>query len=114
MNTALIIIHVLLAIGLVGLVLVQQGKGADMGTAFGAGASGTLFGSSGAGNFLTRTTAILATLFFLTSLALAYLAMQTGQPTSLMEGVAPYQTPAITSEVPDVVPAQGDIPEVIE
>ncbi len=116
MNTALIIIHVLLAIGLVSLVLVQQGKGADMGTAFGAGASGTLFGSSGAGNFLTRTTAILATLFFLTSLGLAYLAMQAGQSTSLMDSVIPEQaTPVTTSEIPDVpatVPSQNDIPEV--
>jgi preprotein translocase subunit SecG len=120
MNTALIIVHVLLAIGLVGLVLVQQGKGADMGTAFGAGASGTLFGASGAGNFLTRTTAILATLFFLTSLGLAYFAMQTGQSTSLMDtaGNTPVQTPAaVSSEIPDIavdVPPQSDVPEVKE
>ncbi len=120
MNTALIIVHVLLAIGLVGLVLVQQGKGADMGTAFGAGASGTLFGASGAGNFLTRTTAILATLFFLTSLGLAYVAMQAGQSTSLMDatGGAPAQAPAvISSEMPDItvdVQPPSDVPEVRE
>ncbi len=116
MNTALIIVHVLLAIGLVSLVLVQQGKGADMGTAFGAGASGSLFGSSGAGNFLTRTTAILATLFFLTSLGLAYLAMQAGQSVSLMDSVMSGQTaPVTTSEMPDVsteVPSPSDVPEI--
>ena len=118
MNTALIIVHVLLAVGLVGLVLMQHGKGADMGTAFGAGASGTLFGASGSGNFLTRTTAILATLFFLTSLGLAYLAMQAGQSTSLMDGITPDQTsPAISSEVPGVAvetQPQSDIPEIKE
>ena len=115
MNTVLIIVHVLLAIGLVGLVLVQQGKGADMGTAFGTGASGTLFGSSGAGNFLTRTTAILATLFFLTSLGLAYLAMHAGQSNSLMDNLVSEPTP-ITSAVPEAttVQPQNDIPEVIE
>ena len=103
MNTALIIIHLLLAIGLVGLVLIQHGKGADMGTAFGAGASGSVFGSSGAGNFLTRTTGILAALFFLTSLVLAYLAMQTSESTSLMDGATPAaaSAPAAT-EVPHV------------
>ena len=118
MNTALIIVHVLLAVGLVGLVLMQQGKGADMGTAFGAGASGSLFGASGAGNFLTRTTAILATLFFLTSLGLAYLAMQAGQSTSLMDSVILDQaSPAISSEVPDIaveVQPQRDVPEIKE
>ncbi|MGB1110714.1 MAG: preprotein translocase subunit SecG, partial [Gammaproteobacteria bacterium] len=76
MFNILLVIHVLLAIGLVGLVLVQQGKGADMGAAFGAGASGTVFGSQGAGNFMSRLTAYLAAGFFITSLALAYLSTQ--------------------------------------
>lgn len=62
----------IVAIALVALIMLQQGKGADMGASFGAGASGTLFGSSGSSNFMTRTTAILATLFFIISLALAY------------------------------------------
>jgi len=58
MYEVLVVIYLLVALGLIGLVLIQQGKGADMGASFGAGASGTLFGSSGSGNFLTRTTAI--------------------------------------------------------
>lgn len=65
MYEVLVVIYLLVALGLIGLVLIQQGKGADMGASFGAGASGTLFGSSGSGNFLTRTTAILAIAFLL-------------------------------------------------
>lgn len=72
--STVLIVHVLAAIGVVGLVLVQHGKGADMGAAFGSGASGSLFGSSGSANFLSRTTAVLATVFFITSLTLAYIA----------------------------------------
>ena len=66
-------LHVLLGIGIIGLVLVQHGKGADMGTAFGSGSSGSLFGASGSANFLSRTTAVLAALFFMTSLGLSHL-----------------------------------------
>jgi len=66
-------VHILVGLGVIGLVLVQHGKGADMGAAFGSGSSGSLFGASGSANFLSRTTAVLATLFFLTSLSLAYL-----------------------------------------
>lgn len=68
--------HVVLAVALVAFVLIQRGKGADAGASFGGGASQTVFGSSGSGNFLTRTTAILATGFFLTSFGLAYIAKQ--------------------------------------
>lgn len=123
MSTALIVIHLILAIGLVGLVLIQHGKGADMGTAFGAGASGSVFGSSGAGNFLTRSTAILAGLFFLTSLALAYFAMQTGQETSLMEGMTTAtsveQTPVQATDLPtipaeDTIESQSSVPNISE
>ena len=71
-HTVLLVVQVLSAIGLIGLVLIQQGKGADMGASFGAGASQTVFGSSGSGNFLTRTTSIFAVVFFVTSLGLAY------------------------------------------
>jgi len=67
-------VHILAAIGVIGLVLVQHGKGADMGAAFGSGASGSLFGATGSANFLSRATAVLATIFFVTSLSLAYLA----------------------------------------
>ncbi len=70
MYTALLVVFLLVAIALVGMILMQQGKGADMGASFGAGASATLFGSSGSGNFMTRTTGILATLFFVLSLVL--------------------------------------------
>ncbi|MCI1899430.1 MAG: preprotein translocase subunit SecG [Enterobacter sp.] len=70
MYEALLVIFLIVAIALVALIMLQQGKGADMGASFGAGASGTLFGSSGSSNFMTRTTAILATLFFIISLAL--------------------------------------------
>ena len=67
----LIVVYLLIAIAIVGLVLIQKGKGADMGASFGAGASATLFGSAGTGNFLTRTTTILGVLFFVISLVLA-------------------------------------------
>ena len=70
----LIVVHVLVALAIIGLVLLQHGKGADMGSGFGGGASGSLFGATGSANFLSRTTAVLATIFFLLSLALAYVA----------------------------------------
>ncbi|HET8710575.1 MAG TPA: preprotein translocase subunit SecG, partial [Spongiibacteraceae bacterium] len=73
MQILMIVVHVLAAISIIGLILLQQGKGADMGASFGAGASQTLFGSRGSGNALTRTTAILAAIFFATSLALSVL-----------------------------------------
>ena len=72
--STVLLIHVLAAIGVIGLVLVQHGKGADMGAAFGSGASGSLFGATGSANFLSRTTAILAAVFFVTSLSLAFIA----------------------------------------
>src|SRR5688572_17959376 len=70
----IIVIHVLIALAIIGLVLLQHGKGADMGSGFGGGASGSLFGATGSANFLSRATAVLATLFFVSSLGLAYLA----------------------------------------
>jgi preprotein translocase subunit SecG len=73
-------LHVLIALAIIGLVLLQHGKGADMGSGFGGGASSSLFGATGSANFLSRATAVLATLFFLTSLGLAYLA--TNKPKS--------------------------------
>lgn len=65
-------VQILAALGMIGLILVQHGKGADMGAAFGSGSSGSLFGASGSANFLSRTTAVLAAVFFITTLALAY------------------------------------------
>jgi len=103
MQTILVATHLLLAVGLIGLVLIQHGKGADAGAAFGSGASSTVFGSQGSGSFLTRATAVLATLFFATSLALAYFAMQgTEQPSLMGADVVPVtqEMPAPISEVP--------------
>lgn len=76
METLVVVVHVVIAVALVGLVLIQQGKGADAGAAFGGGASQTVFGSQGSGSFLTRFTAVLAAVFFVTSFSLAVLAKQ--------------------------------------
>ncbi|HEX4926934.1 MAG TPA: preprotein translocase subunit SecG [Burkholderiales bacterium] len=73
-TNVLIVVHVLVALAIIGLVLLQHGKGADMGSGFGGGASGSLFGASGSANFLSRSTAVLAALFFVLSLALAWVA----------------------------------------
>jgi preprotein translocase subunit SecG len=85
MQTILTVLQVFLSLGLIGLVLIQHGKGADAGAAFGSGASATVFGAQGSGSFLTRFTAIIATLFFLTSMALAYYATQASGPVGLMD-----------------------------
>jgi preprotein translocase subunit SecG len=73
-TNVLIVVHVLVALSIIGLVLLQHGKGADMGSGFGGGASGSLFGATGSANFLSRATGVLAALFFALSLALAYMA----------------------------------------
>jgi preprotein translocase subunit SecG len=113
LETALLAVHVLVAAALVGFVLLQHGKGADMGAAFGSGASGSLFGAAGSANFLSRTTAILATVFFLTSLGLTYFASTRGGPKDIMkEGAvptAPAQVPAAKDNKPADVP-QGAAP----
>ena len=87
-TNVLIVLHVLVALAIIGLVLLQHGKGADMGSGFGGGASGSLFGATGSANFLSRTTAVLATLFFVFSLGLAYLATNRPAPSrGVMEAV---------------------------
>src|SRR5687767_13678404 len=73
-TNVVVVTHVVVALAIIGLVLLQHGKGADRGSGFGGGSSGSLFGATGSANFLSRTTAVLATLFFLSSLGLAYLA----------------------------------------
>lgn len=88
------ILHLLVAVGIIALVLLQHGKGADMGAAFGSGASGSLFGATGSANFLSRTTAVLATLFFLTSLGLTYFAAEKAESTQLLPGPAQPTAPA--------------------
>jgi preprotein translocase subunit SecG len=85
MELFLLIFHVLIGAGVVGLVLLQHGKGADMGAAFGSGSAGSLFGSSGSANFLSRATAIMATIFFLTSLGLTYMGSNRGQTQGVIE-----------------------------
>src|SRR4029079_13812142 len=84
METAILVFHVLAALCVIGLVLLQHGKGADMGAAFGSGSAGSLFGSSGSANFLSRTTGILAAVFFLTSLGLTYVSSHKGRPEGVM------------------------------
>ena len=103
MTSILLVVHVLAAIAIVVLVLMQQGKGADMGAAFGGG-SQTLFGARGSANFLSRATGLLAALFFVTSLTLAYLSSQAATaPESMLE-----QVPAQTEEAADEVPVVED------
>jgi|SRR5689334_7431176 preprotein translocase subunit SecG len=88
-ESAVLVLHVLTAIAVCGFVLLQHGKGADMGAAFGSGASGSLFGSAGSANFLSRTTAILATVFFVTSIALTYFGTLHTGAQGLMERALP-------------------------
>ncbi len=92
LNALLLVAQVLLSISLIALVLLQHGKGADAGAAFGSGASATVFGAKGSGNFLTKATAIIATLFFATCLSLAYLAANREGPTSIMDSVVETQS----------------------
>jgi len=108
MDTILIFVHVAIAIALIALVLIQQGKGADMGAAFGSGASQTVFGSQGSGSFMTRSTAILATVFFVTSLTLAYFSGQSNTSESVIDVI---ESPAtLDTDLPVSVP--GDMPAV--
>ena len=106
-QTLAVVVHVLLAAAIIGLVLLQRGKGADAGAGFGAGASGTVFGARGSGSFLSRTTAIMATLFFVTSLGLSYLFSQGGTaPTSVVDRVQTQQpAPAETTPPVDMLPS---------
>jgi preprotein translocase subunit SecG len=101
-------VQMLSAIGVIGLVLVQHGKGADMGAAFGSGSSGSLFGASGSANFLSRTTAILATVFFVSTLALAYFGnLRTTTSTSVLESTAAVVPAATEVPVAPVSAASG-------
>ena len=102
METLVWVVHVIAAVVLVGLVLMQHGKGADMGAAFGTGSAGSLFGSSGSANFLSRSTAVVATLFFITSLSLTYLYSHPAQQQGVMDKVDPAATqPAPAAPVAD-------------
>lgn len=109
--TALLTVQMLSAVVMIGLILMQQGKGADMGAAFGSGGSGSLFGASGSANFLSRSTAILATVFFSATLALAYFGnLHTSAGTSVLERQAapqPAPAPAATAASEPLQPASG-------
>src|SRR5690606_2094237 len=99
MQKVVLIAHTFIALAIIALVLLQRGKGADAGAAFGSGASGTVFGARGSSNFFSRTTAILATIFFASSLTLAYMSSQrVDRPSSLIEG-APIVQPAEDADV---------------
>ncbi len=109
MEHLIIFVHVLAAVGIVGLILIQQGKGADMGASFGSGASQTLFGSRGSGNALTRATAVLAAIFFATSFALAVVSKNNAERAGQIAAPAP-----VTTQAPVQTPAKSvdDIPSV--
>ena len=108
METIIVVVHVIVAIGIVGLVLLQQGKGADAGASFGAGASQTVFGASGSGNFLVQATTVGATIFFITSLSLAIFAKNQ----STLGGAAdsPLVNEALLQEA--IVPTSSDVPQL--
>jgi preprotein translocase subunit SecG len=107
METLVWIIHLLVSVAVIGLVLLQHGKGADMGAAFGSGASGSLFGASGSANFLSRATAILATAFFLTSLTLTYFSLNRAKPEGVLEKVPASSSQSVPANqaAPATVPA---------
>ena len=109
LSNVMITVHVIAALVIIGLVLIQHGKGADMGAAFGGGSSGSLFGATGSANFLSRATGILAAIFFLTSLGMAYVATHKPRVTSggVMDGVAAPKPAASTAPV---VPAAPGVP----
>lgn len=100
-----LIVHVIAAVVIIGLVLLQHGKGADMGAAFGSGSAGSLFGASGAANFLSRSTAALATVFFLTSMGLTYFSTPRAQSGVIKNIKTEQKAPAATDAPAAAVPA---------
>ncbi|MDZ7593812.1 MAG: preprotein translocase subunit SecG [Thiobacillus sp.] len=108
METLFWVVHVIVAITVIALVLLQHGKGADMGAAFGSGSSGSLFGATGSANFLSRSTAIVATLFFLTSLGLAYFGLQQHKPAASVLDRTSVPATATQPAAPAQIPGQGD------
>jgi preprotein translocase subunit SecG len=106
--TIILTVQMLSALTMIGLILVQHGKGADMGAAFGSGGSGSLFGASGSANFLSRTTAVLATVFFVCTLALAYFGnLRPSSSGSVLESAVPAAPAANVVPVTPAVPASG-------
>ena len=111
--SVILVAHILIGLSVCGLVLMQHGKGADMGAAFGSGASGSLFGATGSANFLSRTTAVLAAVFFATSLALAYIASNKPKTSgSVMENAVQSQSlPAVAPKENQAVENKAVTPE---
>ncbi|HSH71524.1 MAG TPA: preprotein translocase subunit SecG [Methylophilaceae bacterium] len=110
METIVTVIHVLAAAGVIGLVLLQHGKGADMGAAFGSGASGSLFGVSGSSNFMSRATAVFVAIFFTTSMSLAYLSSHRADHSSVIKSVT--QTNSAKDAAKPVAPSTAkDVPQ---
>ena len=115
MELVIIVLHVLAALAVIGLVLLQHGKGADMGAAFGGGASGSLFGATGSANFLSRTTALLAAVFFVTSLGLTYFSASKSRDSGVMatHNTGPASSAPVDTSVPSPAAADGSkAPEV--
>lgn len=112
MKDLILVVDVIAAVGLIGLILIQQGKGADIGAAFGSGASQTLFGSRGSANFLTRTTAVLAATFFICNLGLAWLYAQQSGQAGAVKSVVTEQLPPAKTAPPAGTPAVPKTPEV--
>lgn len=113
LHSLIVVLHLALCVAIVGLVLIQRGKGAEAGAGFGAGASGTVFGARGSATFFSKATAVIATLFFATSLALTYIAaQQTEAPKSLVESAPAQQQPATpaTPAQTGTQREQGDVP----
>ena len=120
LQTILFVVQVLVALALIGFILIQHGKGADAGAAFGSGASSTVFGSRGSGNFLTKSTTVLAVIFLVNSMSLGYIATQrinaAGNQSLLESGLLDevpaeeIQIPAIEDEIP--APVSSEIPEL--
>ncbi len=119
LSNLLLVFHLLIALTIIVLVLLQQGKGADMGAAFGGGSSETLFGARGSANFLTRVTSSLAVIFFVTSLVLAFLfTRQTGDISVVEESSVLQSAENIAIEIPEAVEGnqeeESDVPEIPE
>ena len=108
MENLVLFVHLIVALAIIGLILLQRGKGAEMGASFGAGASQTLFGSGGSGNFFSKLTGWLAVVFFVTSFALAVIAKES---TSIDDDL-PLPALEVESEIPAVEDSRGDVPEV--
>jgi preprotein translocase subunit SecG len=112
LEPAVLVVHLIIAAAVCGFVLLQHGKGADMGAAFGSGASGSLFGAAGSANFLSRTTAILAALFFVTSIGLTFFGTLHGRPQGVMEQGVMEKTvpPPKAGDVPAPSTPRGEVP----